>query len=253
MISKSDDNGIFITFTGIPSSTTNSKALNNNKEISVNASTQVQEVHKNNFISNNHQRANSIYNNVLSVKKQKGALYSFPMMPSTMSVSADHKSSIYLMNHPERPIDKTKKINFTLNPGLYKGRVLSHRSNEILPSTKLNKLYYMLNFDFNKYNEENKNYKWNSPHTARDQIKEEMINRRLSKYKDDKSRYRKFLNNSDKKNRIFNEVVKAKDIVLSKLPRIRNMGYQHMSTEKTYTITQGGIEKKVKNVQIQIG
>ena len=31
------------------------------------------------------------------------------------------------------------------------------------------------------------------------------------------------------------------------------MGYQNMATEKTYTITQDGVEKKVKNVQIQIG
>ena len=253
MISKSDNNGIFLTFTGIPSGNTNSKASNNNNEIKVNASTQIQEVHKNNFISNNYQRGNSRYNNVFHLKEQKGFLYSFPIMPSSMSSSADHKSVIYLMNHPERPIDKTKKINFTLNPGLYKGRVLSQRSNEIPPSTKLNKLYYMLNFDFNKYNEEKKNYKWNSPHSAREQIKEEIINRRLCKYKDDKFRYKKHLINYDYKNRNFNEVQKAKDIVLSKLPRIRNMGYQNMATEKTYTITQDGVEKKVKNDQIQIG
>ena len=152
--------------------------------------------------------------------------------------------------------NKRKAINFNLNPGLCKGRVfLSSRGDEeIKESERLQQIYYMLSHDFNKIYIRDKNqYKWNSPHTPREKIKDEMQNRRSCKYVDNRDKYNKLIINNN--NCIINnkkEIQRAKDIVLDKVPKMRNMGYQNMASEKVFGLHTEGENKKVNEVNIKI-
>ena len=58
-----------------------------------------------------------------------------------------------------------------------------------------------------------------------------MMNRRLAKYINNKKKYIKTEINKEPQIK----VSKAKDIVITKLPRIRNLGYQSMSSERIYS------------------
>ena len=57
------------------------------------------------------------------------------------------------------------------------------------------------------------------------------MNRRLAKYINNKKKYIKTEINKEPQIK----VSKAKDIVITKLPRIRNLGYQSMSSERIYS------------------
>ena len=72
-----------------------------------------------------------------------------------------------------------------------------------------------------------------------------MMNRRLEKYINNKKKYIKTEINKEPQIK----VSKAKDIVITKLPRIRNLGYQSMSSERIYSNKNNN---RVKNIEIRI-
>lgn len=72
-----------------------------------------------------------------------------------------------------------------------------------------------------------------------------MMNRRLAKYINNKKKYIKTEINKEPQIK----VSKAKDIVITKLPRIRNLGYQSMSSERLYSNKNNN---RVKNIEIRI-
>lgn len=72
-----------------------------------------------------------------------------------------------------------------------------------------------------------------------------MMNRRLAKYINNKKKYIKTEINKEPQIK----VSKAKDIVITKLPRIRNLGYQSMSSERIYSNKNNN---RVKNIEIRI-
>ena len=69
-----------------------------------------------------------------------------------------------------------------------------------------------------------------------------MMNRRLAKYINNKKKYIKTEINKEPQIK----VSKAKDIVITKLPRIRNLGYQSMSSERIYSNKNNN---RVKNIE----
>ena len=71
------------------------------------------------------------------------------------------------------------------------------------------------------------------------------MNRRLAKYINNKKKYIKTEINKEPQIK----VSKAKDIVITKLPRIRNLGYQGMSSERIYSNKNNN---RVKNIEIRI-
>lgn len=71
------------------------------------------------------------------------------------------------------------------------------------------------------------------------------MNRRLAKYINNKKKYIKTEINKEPQIK----VSKAKDIVITKLPRIRNLGYQSMSSERIYSNKNNN---RVKNIEIRI-
>ena len=71
------------------------------------------------------------------------------------------------------------------------------------------------------------------------------MNRRLAKYINNKKKYIKTEINKEPQIK----VSKAKDIVITKLPRIRNLGYQSMSSERIYSNKNNN---RVKNIEIWI-
>ena len=71
------------------------------------------------------------------------------------------------------------------------------------------------------------------------------MNRRLAKYMNNKKKYIKTEINKEPQIK----VSKAKDIVITKLPRIRNLGYQSMSSERIYSNKNNN---RVKNIEIRI-
>ena len=72
-----------------------------------------------------------------------------------------------------------------------------------------------------------------------------MMNRRLAKYINNKKKYIKTEINKEPQIK----VSKAKDIVITKLPRIRNLGYQSMSSERIYSNKNNN---RLKNIEIRI-
>ena len=72
-----------------------------------------------------------------------------------------------------------------------------------------------------------------------------MMNRRLAKYINNKKKY--IQTEINKEPQI--KVSKAKDIVITKLPRIRNLGYQSMSSERIYSNKNNN---RLKNIEIRI-
>ena len=72
-----------------------------------------------------------------------------------------------------------------------------------------------------------------------------MMNRRLAKYINNKKKYIKTEINKEPQIK----VSKAKDIVITKMPRIRNLGYQSMSSERIYSNKNNN---RVKNIEIRI-
>ena len=72
-----------------------------------------------------------------------------------------------------------------------------------------------------------------------------MMNRILAKYINNKKQYIK--TDINKEPQI--KVSKAKDIVITKLPKIRNLGYQSMSSERIYSNKNNN---RVKNIEIRI-
>ena len=80
-----------------------------------------------------------------------------------------------------------------------------------------------------------------------------MQNRRSCKYVDNRDKYNKLIINNN--NCIINnkkEIKRAKDIVLDKVPKMRNMGYQNMASEKVFGLHTEGENKKVNEVNIKI-
>ena len=71
------------------------------------------------------------------------------------------------------------------------------------------------------------------------------MNRRLAKYINNKKKYIKTEINKEPQIK----VSKAKDIVITKLPRIRNLRYQSMSSERIYSNKNNN---RVKNIEIRI-
>ena len=71
------------------------------------------------------------------------------------------------------------------------------------------------------------------------------MNRRLEKYINNKKKYIKTEINKEPQIK----VSKAKDIVITKMPRIRNLGYQSMSSERIYSNKNNN---RVKNIEIRI-
>ena len=71
------------------------------------------------------------------------------------------------------------------------------------------------------------------------------MKRRLEKYINKKKKYIKTEINKEPQIK----VSKAKDIVITKLPRIRNLGYQSMSSERIYSNKNNN---RVKNIEIRI-
>ena len=71
------------------------------------------------------------------------------------------------------------------------------------------------------------------------------MNRRLAKYINNKKQYIKTEINKEPQIKVSN----AKDIVITKLPRIRNLGYQSMSSERIYSNKNNN---RVKNIEIRI-
>ena len=55
-------------------------------------------------------------------KKEKVGKYYFPMIITKVK-KEDYNSISFLLKHPPKPIDTSKKINFKTNPGLYRGPV----------------------------------------------------------------------------------------------------------------------------------
>ena len=68
------------------------------------------------------------------------------------------------------------------------------------------------------------------------------MNRRLAKYINNKKKYIKTEINKEPQIK----VSKAKDFVITKLPRIRNLGYQSMSSERIYSNKNNN---RVKNIE----
>ena len=177
-------------------------------------------------------------------KKKKERFYNYPILTTNLQSSPSYNSLLFKMKHKEQPIDKSKKINFTVNRGLYKANFLSFSlKKESKQPLDLDTLTYLLSQDFNKMNK--KSNKIYSSITTRDQVKEEMMNRRLAKYINNKKKYIK--TEIKKESQI--KVSKAKDIVISKLPRIRSLGYQSMSSEPIYFNQNSN---RVKNIEISI-
>ena len=71
------------------------------------------------------------------------------------------------------------------------------------------------------------------------------MNRRLAKYINNKKKYIKTEINKEPQIK----VSKAKDIVITKLPRIRNLRYQSMSSERIYSNKNNN---RLKNIEIRI-
>ena len=266
-MSKTDNNGIFLTFTGVNTDTSRNNANLITKEASTSSAgiqveRSISDTPYKNYESIINSNKNSINKHIpnkpsiSNIKSNNNVMIPFPLMPSYMKSNGEYNSLLFQMIHPERPIDKRKAINFNLNPGLCKGRVfLSSRGDEeIKESERLQQIYYMLSHDFNKIYIRDKNqYKWNSPHTPREKIKDEMQNRRSCKYVDNRDKYNKLIINNN--NCIINnkkEIKRAKDIVLDKVPKMRNMGYQNMASEKVFGLHTEGENKKVNEVNIKI-
>ena len=180
-------------------------------------------------------------------------LYFFPIIPLNNSIHKDNESFNYNLTHPEKPVDISHKINFNANPKLIKGNVLSKsvRCYESLLNIPLElqqmkaKKYFQRNAccsikeDFNKikFPKDYKRFEILKHLSQRERRFAEIQNRKVFKYKEGKEKinnnFRKAISHNKNKNKIDEKnMVKAKDIIIKKLPRVRGIGYQGYGTEK---------------------
>ena len=86
-------------------------------------------------------------------KKKKDLFYNYPILTTNLQSSPSYNSLLFMMKHKENPIDKSKKINFIVNRGLYKANFLSFSlKKETKQPADLDSLSYLLSQDFNKMN-----------------------------------------------------------------------------------------------------
>ena len=164
----------------------------------------------------------------------------FPILTSRRKKDhIDYSSPLFLMRYPERPKDKTKLINFRQNPALKKGTVIHSYNHKEIPlisaSPKKGDVFSALKDDFNKMNY-NSPVKIKIPKTHRSIIVK-------------RNRYKNFsiseLPPTFSTSQESLPIIKAKSIILNKVPSLKGMGYQGYSTERM-------IPKNDKIVNVQI-
>ena len=208
----------------------------------------------------------SLQRNCLTDRTQ---FYSFPIIPFNSSKHKDNGSFNYNLTHPDKPVDISHKINFNANPTLIKGNVLSKslRFYESILNTPLEiqqmkaKNYFQRNvcwsikdvFNKIKLPKDYKRFEILKHLSQRERRFAEIQNRKVFKYKEgkdkNKNKFRKAISHINNKNQI-NErnIVKAKDIIIKKLPGVRGIGYQVYGTEKKEECFD--VKSKVKIINI---
>jgi hypothetical protein len=205
----------------------------------------------------------SVQSNIITDRQD---FISFPIIP--LNTSIDNESFTYSLTHPDKPINISHKINFRANPKLVKGNVLSNSvtcCQSILdkplemqqvraPGYFLRNAYWIIKGDFNKIKDPKDNKKFDMVNhlSPRERRLAEIQSRKVFKYKEKEKLY-KFRKDYNKFNNNENIVIKAKDIIIEKLPRIKGLGYQGYGTEKKECSSNSdeGIRKpKLHKVQI---
>jgi hypothetical protein len=227
----------------------------------------------NSFLHSNHNRNHnnihiqtedaSVQSNIITDRQD---FISFPIIPLNNSV--DNESFNYSLTHPDKPINISHKINFRANPKLVKGNVLSNSvtcCQSILdkplemqqvraPGYFLRNAYWIIKGDFNKIKDPKDNKKFDMVNhlSPRERRLAEIQSRKVFKYKEKEKLY-KFRKDYNKFNNNEKIVIKAKDIIIEKLPRIKGLGYQGYGTEKKECSgnSDDGVRKpKLHKVQI---
>ena len=89
----------------------------------------------------------------MSIINKDGIFLTNPTERTKNKKKKDLNSLLFMMKHKEHPIDKSKKINFIVNRGLYKANFLSFSlKKETKQPADLDSLSYLLSQDFNKMN-----------------------------------------------------------------------------------------------------
>ena len=189
----------------------------------------------------------------------------FPIIP--LNTSVDNETFNYSLTHPDKPINICHKINFRANPKLVRGNVLSNSvscAQSILdkplevqqmraPGYFLRNAYWIIRGDFNKIKDpkDNKRFEMLNHLSQRERRLAEIQSRKVFKYKEKEKLY-KFRKENINHNKMDNIVIKAKDIIIEKLPRIKGLGYQGYGTEKKDNSFNSGAPRKPKLHKVQI-
>ena len=261
----SKDNDVFLT------SSAQEQYLNNNKSHLIKYSLIVPKQQNDlSFMHSNHKRNKSnihiqtedasVQSNIITDRQD---FISFPIIP--LNTSIDNETFNYSLTHPDKPINICHKINFRANPKLVRGNVLSNSvtcCQSILdkplemqqiraPGYFLRNAYWIIKGDFNKIKnpKDNKKFEMINHLSQRERRLAEIQSRKVFKYKEKEKLY-KFRKDNHKYNNNEKIVIKAKDIIIEKLPRIKGLGYQGYGTEKKENSDDVTRKPKLHKVQI---
>jgi hypothetical protein len=160
-------------------------------------------------------------------KKEKVGKYYFPMIITKVK-KEDYNSISFLLKHPPKPIDTSKKINFKTNPGLYRGPVKLPEK----PKRDLSPLNDLMVYINEMFHMPASSRSISLPYdNFRERLKHQFFSRNHKyfgnfKFPPKSIVHHKF-NENYKEEQIF---VKARNIAIEKLPKI-NKNQFHFSTQ----------------------
>ena len=157
-------------------------------------------------------------------EKLKQGEYYFPMIINRRKKES-YNSSSFLIKHPQKEIDTSKKLNFKTNPGLFKGPVrLSQK--RIKDYTNINDLLYFLH---SMVHMPIPSKKIVIPYdNFRERMKVQYLSRNQINYGNHNYMNNNIIYHSYDSNYRENKLIKARNIAMTKLPKIKS-GYNYPS------------------------
>ena len=174
-------------------------------------------------------------------KKEKVGKYYFPMIITKVK-KEDYNSISFLLKHPPKPIDTSKKLNFKTNPGLFRGPVKLPEK----PKRDLSPLNDLMVYINEMFHMPASSRSISLPYdNFRERMKQQFLSRNPRYFGNFKFPPKTIIHHKfDEIYKEENVFVKARNIAIERLPKINKNKFHfssqtdvHKNAVKDYTIT----------------
>ena len=190
-----------------------------------------EEINQEEIINNNKKREE---------EKEKVGQYYFPMIINRYR-KENYSSAGYLFNHPQRPIDTSKKLNFKTNPGLCRGPVKMN----FKPKRDITPINDLMNYLQEIFHIPPSSRSVSIPYdNFRERMKFQFLSRSPHVFGNFKFPPKNIVYHSIDSNYREDKIIKARNIAMVKLPKIKqvyNYSSQdniHKNDVKNYSISK---------------